>query len=804
MQTMPWPGAYPWHNEHTSHHHHVVSPGAVLRRASLAKADSFTPAPVAPSYHEVHPHEFETAISKHPNQASLDSPRDYTNKRTFLAADGSSGYALKPDGELNHVFSLKPGHGAHAVQHALQNGARHLSAFDGKLPQYYSQFGFKEYRREKNWTPGQPDVVFMQMQKAEPEHPTNDQVAGVGVSTYSKYALPYGSIDKSGPSNLIHYPYQSKAHEINQLVNDHGYTVYYAGGKYGRPDLAARNYDTKHLMVYDPSPNAGGNSGVEAHTDAWRKIHELAHALTRPELNGIYGEARRIGKLGHHRTMNEALRAVHWEWLAAHKQRELSKQIGIDIPDPIFNKELNTVMHDAVHRAVTGKFTEPSQEGFRPHDHHVPLEHALGLVREAAHNLGLTGMHDLIQKNETDIAEDSIEPRELRLMLAKSLRQRVDAYSQEMLALRQRELKKNADSSAAPLAHEPAPEMNPMDKCPMCQMPDLPGQCKCLQGPLAPMAKSDSDNYEAPDRPYPEQVSPRLRAREGKQWAERHERDRREAAAQDAAVDSYLKNEGRDVKKTELCKNCGKSHEMKKCGLDEIRPGPSTKKAELSDKPKEPVKTQEGSGGKITPLKALRKAAMSGSTPGAAPRPGGGNPMKMPTPKAGSPSVGASKPATPAAPVAKTELAKAGMSGMSKMPKEAQAAAAFDASKAAAKAPASAPAKAAPMPTQAQHADRAASFAAFTPPPTPGPGTKLPPAGVTHLSMPPASAATPKVGPKPTSAGPVMNAARPQASKPGIFGRLLGKAEKNTETSLKKALGACALCGKDEHLGPCR
>lgn len=112
-------------------------------------------------YREVHPQEFETAISKHPNQQSLDTNRDYSGKRTFLSSTNSSGYALKPDGELNHVFSLVPGEGVHAVNHAISNGAKHLSAFDGKLPNYYSKFGFKEYKREPNWASGQPDVVYM-------------------------------------------------------------------------------------------------------------------------------------------------------------------------------------------------------------------------------------------------------------------------------------------------------------------------------------------------------------------------------------------------------------------------------------------------------------------------------------------------------------------------------------------------------------------------------------------------------------------------------------------------------------------
>lgn len=229
--------------------------------------------------------------------------------------------------------------------------------------------------------------------------PKNDQAAGVGVSTYAKFASPYGIVTPGKQSNLFHYDYNNKLPAVQDLVKKHGFNVYYAGGKYGKPDLANRNYNTNHLMIYDPTPASGGDFGNRDYTDAWRQIHELSHALTYPELNKTYGEGRRIGKLGHHRTLNEAMRAVHWEWLAAHKQRELSKQIGVHIPDDVFHKELNTVMHDAVHRAATGQFTEPSQEGYVPHGHKVPLTTALDMLRDHAKSLGLQGHHDLIKKN---------------------------------------------------------------------------------------------------------------------------------------------------------------------------------------------------------------------------------------------------------------------------------------------------------------------------------------------------------------------------------------------------------------------
>lgn len=226
----------------------------------------------------------------------------------------------------------------------------------------------------------------------------NDQAAGAGIDTYAKYAAPYGQVKPGTMSNLFHYDYRGKLPAVQDLVKRHGYQVYYAGGKYGKPDLANKNYNTGHLMIYDPTPASGGDFGDEGYTNAWRQVHELAHALTYPELNNVYGEGRRIGKLGHHRTLNEAMRAVHWEHLAAHKQRELSKHLGIHVSDEDFNKEYNTVMHDAIHRAVTGKFTEPSQEGFVPHSHPVPLATALDMVRGAGKDLGLAGQHDLIKK----------------------------------------------------------------------------------------------------------------------------------------------------------------------------------------------------------------------------------------------------------------------------------------------------------------------------------------------------------------------------------------------------------------------
>lgn len=221
----------------------------------------------------------------------------------------------------------------------------------------------------------------------------NEQAAGKGVKTYAKFAAPYGEVKPGTKSNLFHYDYRPHEDKINHLLNQHGFQVYIAGGKHGKPDLASRNYNTGHLMIYDPTPSSGGDFGDEAYTRTWRTVHELSHGLTYGQLNSKYGEGRRIGKLGTHRTPREAKRAVEWEWLAAHKQREITEHLtGQKVPDELFHRELNTVMHDAVHRAVTGQFTEPSDEGFVPHSHKVPLEVALGMIDNEARSMGLA--HD--------------------------------------------------------------------------------------------------------------------------------------------------------------------------------------------------------------------------------------------------------------------------------------------------------------------------------------------------------------------------------------------------------------------------
>ena len=207
---------------------------------------------------------------------------------------------------------------------------------------------------------------------------------------YSDVAGHYGEIKPGESADLRIIPY--RAHHVaavDKLLKDHGYEHYLAGGEHPRPDLRKKNYTTGHLMIWDPSEGSGGDFGHEQYTHSWRRVHELAHALTYPEINKIYGEGQRVGRLGAHRSTREAKRAVHWEWLAAHKQRELGKSLGIHVSDKDHAKEVNTVMHDAVYRIFSGKFTSPNEEGFHPSENLVPLETSLDLVQKRSDHLGL-------------------------------------------------------------------------------------------------------------------------------------------------------------------------------------------------------------------------------------------------------------------------------------------------------------------------------------------------------------------------------------------------------------------------------
>ena len=355
----PHPHAYPWHDGHTTHNSLHVTPGAVLCRkndgARTDQSQMWDPASQQKG-------SFAKGAITDPSMG-LQPP-----KGSFVKGDNIGGPNSAGD------MSVPPPRGS--FSHMANTHAHHE---DGQL--------------------GKDEPQPHESDGAKPQH-HNPQAAGAGAPQYQEFAHPFGNVNPKEPQELRHYRYEGRLGDVHKQVRDHGFQTYMAGGSHGKPDLANKNYNTKHLMIYDPKAGSGGDFNDANYTEAWRTQHELAHALTYPEVNKLYGEGRRIGKLGTHRSLNEARRAVHWEWLAGHRQRELAKQMGVHISDEDFAREMNTIMHDAAHRAVTGKFTEPGGEGFRPHSHLVPLETAMGLVNEHGRRLGLQDPNATLQKGE--------------------------------------------------------------------------------------------------------------------------------------------------------------------------------------------------------------------------------------------------------------------------------------------------------------------------------------------------------------------------------------------------------------------
>ncbi len=87
-----------------------------------------------------------------------------TGSKIFLSEDGNNGFIISKEGDLQNLFSLDHS-GKENVREAIRQGAKTLDCFEPFLPGYYSEFGFVEVGRSANWTPGGPDVVFMELKK---------------------------------------------------------------------------------------------------------------------------------------------------------------------------------------------------------------------------------------------------------------------------------------------------------------------------------------------------------------------------------------------------------------------------------------------------------------------------------------------------------------------------------------------------------------------------------------------------------------------------------------------------------------
>ena len=112
-----------------------------------------------------------SAVQNDPRiEASITDPTEQTMRPgvtpicllAFVDAECVGGVVIL-DGELGCLWAQRKGAGAFLVRHAVDAGAYHLNCFDVGLVEYYQRLGFVEYKREANWTAGEPDVVFMSL-----------------------------------------------------------------------------------------------------------------------------------------------------------------------------------------------------------------------------------------------------------------------------------------------------------------------------------------------------------------------------------------------------------------------------------------------------------------------------------------------------------------------------------------------------------------------------------------------------------------------------------------------------------------
>lgn len=89
------------------------------------------------------------------------TPEELSKFKTMLTPDAKSGFAVKPDGEATNLFSSVKGRGEDLMDEAISQGTKKMDHFDiDRLNELYSKKGFKEVKREPNWTKGDPDVVY--------------------------------------------------------------------------------------------------------------------------------------------------------------------------------------------------------------------------------------------------------------------------------------------------------------------------------------------------------------------------------------------------------------------------------------------------------------------------------------------------------------------------------------------------------------------------------------------------------------------------------------------------------------------
>ena len=309
---------------------------------------------------------------------------------------------LQSDKGIHNEFSHRPdytpmpGHHGHILNEYLDDNYSEVPFEEGgktrfrlnlEPPKTVEPSGPFAHQHSYDWQNGhtqhygaKPSEVTEKMEKFESELKPAD--------TFNQVASWFGVVNPIRQSNLNFYHLAPYENAIDDLIKQHGYKVHL----YDQPeeaDLANKNYDTKHLAIQNPKPIGKEDRGEIADARAYRKLHELAHAMTLAEINKKYGEGKRVGQLGIEITPWEAKRALEWEHKAARQQRILAGQVGHSMTNEQANQEQNTTMADAMHRVLYGHHVDPSSAGFIPKSTKVSLPSALKSIDQIAQLAGV-------------------------------------------------------------------------------------------------------------------------------------------------------------------------------------------------------------------------------------------------------------------------------------------------------------------------------------------------------------------------------------------------------------------------------
>lgn len=249
------------------------------------------------------------------------------------------------------------------------------------------------------------------------------------------------------------------------------------------------------------------------------------------------------------------------------------------------------------------------------------------------HNLESTGS---LNKTENPMSEKFFEENEWKQLLLKSVQKKVSAYAEKLRQIRERELKKSLEPA-------PAPKLSLMDTCPGCGQEDRPGMCQCLV---------KSEHYRPLTKTELEKKHIGFKRLEGK--IEREGYSKKKAAAITASIgrkkygakgmaekaaagrahksemgpyDSNdqdvgmmkadapkppkrpdnVKESGRKICSAPGCNKVVKGKDKCSAHMNKSEMRAVESKTKFKATPDEPVKTQEGSGGKVTKGKGLNK-----------------------------------------------------------------------------------------------------------------------------------------------------------------------------------------------------